>query len=226
MGFDWYHRRPYTVLLLALVILFLGHPLFRAIVAGRWLYDLLILLVFLAVFLLLFRSRRHRAVAVLLGVPTVVAQWTGYVVPGLPSEPLAIWFHVFASLFLGFMVIEILKTIHEKPAISSDSLAGAFGGYLLAGAVFSHVYCVLEILAPGSFRVSADFAAGITEPVMRHLLLNYFSFMTLTTVGYGDITPVTQPARSLAALEAVVGQFYIAVIMAELIGLKLAQSGR
>jgi hypothetical protein len=71
--------------------------------------------------------------------------------------------------------------------------------------------------------VEADLMVQMADQDERRSLLTYFSFMTLTTVGYGDVIPATQPARVLAALEAVTGQFYIAVVMAELIGLKVSQ---
>jgi hypothetical protein len=132
-------------------------------------------------------------------------------------------FHLFATLFLGFTVAVILQTIHEAKKVSSDSIVGAFSGYLLTGAAFGHVYCILEALTPGSFRGMEGLPGQLADREVGRSLLNYFSFVTLTTVGYGDITPATPTARALACLEAVTGQFYIAVVMAELIGLKIAQ---
>jgi hypothetical protein len=223
MAFDWYLRRRYSVLLLAILLLLVLHPLVRGSVLARWLYDLLLTLVFLAALLAVFQRRAHHLVAVLLGGLTMVANWVGYVLPGLPPEPLAVGFHVLAALFLGFATATILLTIHEARAVTADSLAGAFSGYVLAGLVFMHLYCVLEAVAPGSFRVPSDLGAGLSDPEQRRTILNYLSFMTLTTVGYGDIVPATSTAWELACVEAVAGQFYVAVVIAELIGLKVSQ---
>jgi hypothetical protein len=223
MAFDWYFRRRYSFLLLAILLLLLLHPMVRVYDVARWLYDLFLTLVFLAAFLALVKRKPTRVAAVLLGVPTVIANWLGYVLPGLPSQPMAVGFHVLAAAFLGITAVAILLTIHEAQAVSADSLAGAFTGYVLAGVVFSHVYCILEAVAPGSFRVPAELAAELADPARSRSVLNYFSFITLTTVGYGDVTPATPAARDLACVEAVVGQFYIAVVMAELIGLKVSQ---
>jgi hypothetical protein len=79
-------------------------------------------------------------------------------------------------------------------------------GYLLLGLAFGHLYCLLEAVAPGSFRLREDLAAPVHDPGRRQFLLTYFSLVTLTTVGYGDITPGSDPARGLAAVEAVLGQ--------------------
>jgi hypothetical protein len=82
----------------------------------------------------------------------------------------------------------------------------------------------VELISPGSFRGPAELASQLADPAQRRLVLNYFSFVTLTTVGYGDIVPASPPARSLACVEAVVGQFYLAVLVAGLVGISV--SGR
>jgi hypothetical protein len=226
MALDWFLRHRHSLLLLALLAVYLLHPLLDHLTLGTWLYDLLFTLVFLAAFLLLFRHGRYRPLAVLLGIPTLVANWTGYALPGGPPAPVALVFHGLAALFLGFTVAALLLEIHEAKAVSTDSLSGAFSGYLLTGVVFGHLYCIVEAATPGSFRVPADLAAMMGEVGRRRYVLTYFSVITLTTVGYGDITPATQPARALACLEAVVGQLYIAVVIAELIGMKVSQTAR
>jgi hypothetical protein len=182
---------------------------------------------FLATFPLLFYKRRsYRIAALVFGVPTLVANWTDYALPGVPERPLAISFHLVAAVFLALTVAVILQSIHESEAITWDSLAGAFAGYLVAGAVFGHLCAAVEWITPGSFKVDPALTSHLTERHAQHVLFNYFSFVTLTTVGYGDITPVTQAARTMACMDAVVGQFYIAVVMAELIGLRVAQPRR
>jgi hypothetical protein len=223
MFFSWYAHRRYSFLLLALMLLFVVYPISGAHVVGRWFPDVLLTLVFVAVFLALFTKKSHRLAAALLGGLAVLANWVGYLVPGLPREPLAIVFNTSAVVFLGFTAVTILLTLHEAEAVTGDSLAAAFTGYLLAGLVFAHLYCIVEALAPGSYKVPPELVADLADVTGCRDVLVYFSFVTLTTVGYGDITPATATARQLAWVEAIVGQFYIAVVMAELIGLKVAQ---
>jgi hypothetical protein len=89
--------------------------------------------------------------------------------------------------------------------------------------LFGHGYSLVEALAPGSFR-GGDFVTGPPDPGRVHLTLTYFSFVTLTTVGYGDVAPAAGLARGLANVEAIVGQFYLAVLVADLIGKRVAQA--
>jgi hypothetical protein len=94
-----------------------------------------------------------------------------------------------------------------------DRIFGAIVLYLLIGLTFAVVYAVVERVATVSFEARPHGAAGFSEWV-------YFSFVTLTTVGFGDITPATRAARALTTLEALVGQLYPAIIIARLVSLK------
>src|SRR5262249_15823647 len=108
--------------------------------------------------------------------------------------------------------------------VKIDSVNGAFCGYLLIAVAFGHLYCALESLLPGSFRGPSDFAALMEDGVERRYQLTYFSAVTLPTLGYADVTPLKGPARGIAVVEAVLGQFYIAVLVAELVGKHVAQA--
>ncbi len=80
------------------------------------------------------------------------------------------------------------------------------------------------MFAPGAFTVSSDIAAQLGDWRLKRSLFAYLSLTTLTSMGYGDITPVSQPAYSLSWMEVMLGQFYMAVVVAQLVGLKLAQA--
>jgi hypothetical protein len=107
----------------------------------------------------------------------------------------------------------------EPGAITLDRLVGAVCIYLLLGVVWTLLFALLELVAPGSFHYAGRQAG---DPI-EHLL--YYSFVTLTTLGYGDVAPVHAVARTLAYLEAVVGQLYIALLIASLVGRYLAAGG-
>src|SRR5262249_34925024 len=155
--------------------------------------------------------RRHRFAALLLGVPTLVGIWTGYVLPDLTRIPVAVAFHVLGSLFLGLTIVVILREVFRTPDVSADTIAGALCGYLLVAMDLGDLYCVVALTGAGAFRGTAELAATLLDGNELHHVLTYFSFMTLTTVGYGDILPASASARGLAIVEAVVGQFYLAV---------------
>ncbi len=95
-----------------------------------------------------------------------------------------------------------------------DRVFGAIVLYLLLGVIWAFVYAMLGALVPNAFAGGSGRERVLTEWV-------YFSFVTLTTVGYGDITPVARAARSLAMLEALVGQLYPAIIIARIVSLQV-----
>jgi hypothetical protein len=217
-------RHPFLVLLLALVLLLVLYPILRDVLDAPVLFDALITIVFLAAMPVIFKTRHLRALALFLGAPSLIGVWTGYFLPGLPRAPLAVAFHAFAVLFFAFTIVTILGTILRAGTVTADGIYGALCGYLLVGLAFAHVYCIIESVIPGSFRGDEKFMAQIQAQHDRQFLLSYFSFITLTTVGYGDIVPTSASARSVAVVEAILGQFYIAVLLAQLIGMRVAHA--
>ncbi len=115
-------------------------------------------------------------------------------------------------IFLLLVAFNTLRQVGFSDNISLNRIVGAICIYLLLGVIWSIAYTVLEFLQPGSFK-------GMTEMVspLRNPDWIYFSFVTITTLGYGDITPVTQTAKTLSFAEAIVGQFFIAVLVAGLV---------
>lgn len=115
----------------------------------------------------------------------------------------------------GFIVIAVWcasSQVIGSNEISANRVIGAVTLYLLFGVLLAIIYAVVEKIVPGSF-------AGLSEPLAQGWSSDwlYFSFVTMTTLGYGDITPVSASARTLAYLQAVFGQFYIAILVAGLV---------
>ena len=115
----------------------------------------------------------------------------------------------------------ILDYIFRERDVSTDIIAGAIVAYLLMAVMWSQIYFVIETVRPGSFHQSAGTSAS-TLPAM----LRYFSLVTITTVGYGDVTPVGAVARAFANLEAVVGQLYLVIQVAWLVGMHVSLKSR
>src|SRR5262249_52163212 len=146
-------------------------------------------------------------------VPLLVGLWTGYTLPWLPRLPVVLALHAGAAVFLVFAVYVILADVHRRERIDADGVNGALCAYLLIGLGFAHVYCMMEAVNPGSFRASGENLSRITDEGQLHYQLTYFSFVTLTTVGYGDVTAAKDGPRGLAVVEAMLGQFYVAVLL-------------
>jgi Ion channel len=123
------------------------------------------------------------------------------------------------ALFAGLVVWLVYGSVMRPHRPAGDRIVGAICVYLLIGLAWASVYETLDGVLPGSFRFPPDTAWAAPSP----LRYRYFSFVTLATLGYGDITPITVLAGTLAALEAVSGQLYIGITVARLVALSLAE---
>jgi hypothetical protein len=213
--------RRFLVLLISLFLLMLGYPLLEREHLGRIVFDLLVTLVFLAALFAIYGGR-GRWVACLLGLPSILGLWTGYVVPDMPRSVVMVVFHLCAVAFSLFTVAQIFKTIQRDPLISMDKIYGALCGYLMLGLAFSHLFSLADVHSPNAFKGDPIFESDIQDH-RRHYVLLYFSFVTLSSLGYGDVVPASPLARGLAVVEVLLGQFYLAVLVGELIGKRVAQ---
>lgn len=127
-------------------------------------------------------------------------------------------------LFLGYVIAVTTRVVFSAPVVDGNILFGAASIYLLIGVLAGFAYSLIQLLIPDSFAIIPPGGPG-TGPIMHPDAgwLIYFSFTTLTTVGFGDVLPASQITRSLAVLEAVVGQILLVVMMARLVGLHVAQ---
>ncbi len=124
---------------------------------------------------------------------------------------------VLAMLACAVLGVLLMARVLRDGRMNLNRLMGAIGSYLLIGVVFAQAYRLLAAFFPGAFAIGgnpADFSAV-------NLKLSYFSFITLTSTGYGDITPVHPYARSLAALEALSGNLFLTVLVARLVGMEI-----
>jgi voltage-gated potassium channel Kch len=119
---------------------------------------------------------------------------------------------------LIFICFVILRRIFEHPVVTSSTVSASLVVYLALGVSWAQVYRLVEHFNPGSFTGLSG--TGVVD-VQRDLF--YYSYVTLATLGYGDISPVSPEARSLAITEAVVGQIYLVVLVAGLVGMHLTQ---
>jgi voltage-gated potassium channel len=217
-------ERKYLILLLTLVTTIVVQPLAHGFLAGVMISNVLRSLFVVTVFFIVFERRHVRLVALLIGLPVLASYWAHYTLPESFEPALAVIHYPFLVAFLGFAVAVILRRIFERKVVGGDGVLGAICGYLLAGIAWGSLYLLVESLVPGAFNVHPAIAGQLGGWYSRQSLFDYYSLMTLTTLGYGEITPITPPATSLTWMEAMFGQFYIAVIVAQLVGLRLAEA--
>ena len=155
---------------------------------------------------------RDAAVLTITGLTYLVV---GIIYSFNPSETWALLLGYLAVAPYQAMLIKLLlRFIFSIQAVTKDVLYAATAVYLLLGAFFVPIYGLIETLQPGSF---VDGAAPQTFVHWQQFI--YYSYATLTTLGYGDILPLTLWARSAVSLEAIIGVLYIAILMARLVGL-------
>ncbi len=128
---------------------------------------------------------------------------------------------VVAILALYFLQFAILAQVFRGGQLNAHRIEGAVAAYLLIGLGWAWAYRLLLLIQPAAFAPSASPATGQDLNVGTNLI--YFSFTTLTTVGYGDIVPVGPFARSLANFESVIGQLYPAILIGRLVSLKIGE---
>jgi len=219
---DSLRRHKYAILLTTLVGVALIESFSHRLVLGPVLSDVLISTTLLLVFLIVFERWVDRLVAVIAVGTAVAIYWVRYVLPDSAELPLRLIYHSATLLLVGFAVIVTLRNIFEHRVARIDDVLGTVCGYLLAAAAWANLFLLIEIFFPGSFSVGPGFSARLDTWNGRIALLNYVSLGSLTSVGSGEVVAVRPPATMLTTLEAMFGQFYIAVVVAQLVGARIS----
>ena len=125
------------------------------------------------------------------------------------------------TLFLVIVALTILLDLFQSIKVTADTLAGAVCVYLLIGLVWGYLYLMVEFVHPESFSFTQDYGRTHLWIAKDFSPFFYFSLITMTTVGYGDMTPITIAARTLASMEGILGQVYLTILVARLVGMHL-----
>ncbi len=215
---------PFAVLLLTLLTTLLVAPFLDQELAGISRFRLFTAAILLAGVYGVSRGPRVFAAGVAIALPALAVEaWLEI----QPTPGLAVANFLLSLLFLAFLACVILYRILDEERVTLDTILGGVCVYLLIGVAWMTAYSLLEYFDPGSFLVDGRPLPGSASPTeFRHEELIYFSFVTLTTVGYGDVLAKTNPARALAAAEAVTGSLYVAVFIARLVGLHMVHQHR
>jgi voltage-gated potassium channel len=198
-------------LLIALAVLLTCAPFVEELEGGHLILSVLFSLVLVAAVIAVVDRKRTLAIAVVLAVPAITARWINHFRPDL-VHPAA--FLVLALLLLAFVIGHLLYFILHAPVVTMEVLCASIAAYLMLGLMWTVAYWLVDQLTPGG---AFSFNTSHGAQSMNGFTGFYFSFITLSTVGYGDITPVSRAARWLAATEAMTGLLYVAVLIARLV---------
>jgi hypothetical protein len=207
----------FSVLLLLMVLLILVAPFLREFIRIKLIMDIVTTAIMIAAIWATGERKHQSAISFGLALPFVLLTWVNY---AARNEFVTLMAHLVGILFFGYVIFSILKFVLESKTVTREVIFAAIVSYLLIAVIWAYGYSALELLQPGSFRVPEDAFQGGGS----HFI--YFSIITLTTLGYGDITPLTHQAGSLTAVEALVGQVYLVVLVAWLVGMYVSRKSR
>ena len=207
-------KTRFLLLLLSLLALMVLEPFIYDRTRLKFLLDMFFTVILFTSIYAVSDKKGTTMVAILLALPKLGTTWAYSFI----THPLLYFFDsLFGIVFIAYIIILILRHIFRQEDVSPETIYGAIVVYILIGIMWVFLYYLTELLHPGSFSLAAVFDAESKKA------LYFFSFVTLTTLGYGDITPLSSAARSLAMVEAIVGQMYIAVLIARLVGIHISQ---
>ena len=207
-------RRFSTVqLLIALAIFFIWAPFVEEIEGGELIVSGLFSLVLLAGVVAVADRKGVMVIAIVLAIPAIAGRWINHFRPDL--IPPAV-FLVAGLILIAFVVGNLLRFVLRAPSVNTEVLCASISAYLMLGLTWTIAYWLVDQLTPGG-AFSYNTNAGTHS--INGFTGFYFSFITLSTVGYGDITPVSRIARWLAAMEAMTGLLYVTVLIARLVSL-------
>ncbi len=165
------------------------------------------------------RTRTTLVIAVLLGVPAVAMELIPH---GLATPFLQLATDAVEGCLLAYCVALIVRRLFDIEEVTFDNICASVCAYILLAIVWALVYEVIERQVPGSFLSGGAVINGFGET--GNIASIYFSMVTISTLGYGDIVPASQQVRILAACEAIMGQIYLAILVARLVGLHIAHA--
>ena len=200
------------IFLVVLVVFIVASPFLGSLPQGALIISALLTLVLIAGVVVVGARRATLVLAVLLLIPGLVARWVNYFHPDTMPPGVHL---VAGMLLLGLVAVEFLRFILRAPRVTAQVLEAGISTYLVFGLLWTLAYMLVGQVDPNAFTFSES-SAGHSMDSFNAL---YYSLVTLTTMGYGDIVPVSRAARMLAVSEATTGVMYMSILIARLVGM-------
>ncbi len=214
-------RYKYEMLLAAQILLSFVSPLFSTSAYARPVVDIAITAVFAAAIIVISNKKIHLVIGMILMVPTLLITWG---VNFSNTETMNLISLSGSALFLCYIAGLILADIFRAKMVNLNIIAAGVSVYLFFGNICGFIYAIIARVDSNAFKIPETTASYLGDSLINLSSATYFSFVTLTTLGYGDITPINEFARSLAFLEAAMGQIYLTVLIASLVGIHISTS--
>jgi len=202
----------YNILLISVVLLFIFRPYDRsATYSGIW--KLFLTIVFLSAVFNSNHKSLTKKITFILAIPAIILSWINLF---HPEESLFVADALVTVLFMFICTCSILYDVVLRARVTLETLRGVICAYFMFAFAFAYMYYLTEYLTPHSFHFSNR---EIYVSSYMHYLseMLYFSFVTLLTIGYGDITATSDIGQTFAVMEGIIGQFYIAILVARLV---------
>ena len=211
------YKDRFLFLIIFIVALILLGPFIDGFIGLRRFMELFFSIIFVTTIYAASQKRHHIIIAVILLIPTLFAVWT----EDIPANNTVLTIGYICGLIVfAFAIVSILNYIFTEETVSRQTISAAVAVYLLLAMMWTFIYRLIENLYPASFAVAHDQLHGAENIYL------YFSLVTITTLGYGDITPIRGQAVSLAVLEAITGQIYLVVVVAWFVGLYVSRKSK
>ena len=210
-------KQRFLILLCLILGLLVLVPILNRFVAARIFLDIFLTAIVISMVYTISPKKGHVIAGVFLAIVMLASMWLLYAYPN--KGILAIGM-IAGVIFIAAVIANILRFMFKSEEINREIIYAAILLYLLAALMWAFVYTFLELIDPASFNID------LSRPQDYLLVFQYFSFVTLTTLGYGDITPVTEVAKAITVLEAVAGQLYLVVAVAWLVGMYVSKKSK
>jgi Ion channel len=213
----------YTVLLASILVMLIAQPIFVRHTLAQGLTLVTMSLVLLSALFTLNVSRTYFVLGIILALPALVSRG---ILQFERNQTAEVIIAVTASAFIMVTVVGLVRQLFKVKRVTFDTISAAICAYLLLALAWAFMFALIELESPGSFSsgLFVKHAASGSALLMTMNNAIYYSFVCLTTTGYGDIAPLSEFARTLSILESVTGQMYLAILIARLVSLEVAQS--
>ena len=212
-----FENARFLILLILIISMLVLTPFLDEFVSTKIVMDVFLTAIFIFIICTIQLKRSQAIIASILVLPLIITTWSTYFIE---HTGISLLTKIFGALFFAYAAINISRIISKSEKVSKETIFAAIVAYLLIALMWAFLYMILELVSPGSFSFPDQESWGET------MQFEYFSFVTITTLGYGDITPLTDKASALAMIEALVGQIYLVVLVAWLVGMHVSRKSR